>query len=68
MKKIYADYSLPYKQKIFSYKKVEDSTLSNLHPYPLTDLQMKSDEGPKSTTGTDVQAKAPILPPLPKKN
>jgi penicillin-binding protein 1A len=69
MKKIYADYSLPFKQKKFSYKKAEDSTLSNITPYPLTELQQQNKDNSKSTNGAKVQATTPILPPMPvKKN
>jgi penicillin-binding protein 1A len=67
MKKIYADYSLPYKQKTFSYKKIEDSTLSNINPYPLTEFQQKNNEGIKSANDSKVKAPSPILPPLPTK-
>ncbi|MBX3043549.1 MAG: PBP1A family penicillin-binding protein [Candidatus Kapabacteria bacterium] len=68
MDKIYSDMTLPYKQRMFSYTKKDDSLTWNAVPYPVTEMQLNSDPQLRQKIEDTVPRILPkeiILPPLP---
>ncbi|MCO5252696.1 MAG: transglycosylase domain-containing protein [Candidatus Kapabacteria bacterium] len=68
MAKIYADQSLPYREKKFAYKKLQDSLQEFTLPYPLTERQKERIRGlmqPFQAAPSQPSSDQVILPELP---